>query len=86
MVPPTVESHEHASSTRPNSPDTGHSVGRPAEIPKVSIGRLALWLGVPFVLALLILVAYWALPALDSNTEDRDPPRQLSDSEQSRPE
>jgi len=64
-----------ATATRPSSPQIGHSVGRPSQIPRVGMGPMALWLGVPAALAVLIMLFFWLLPTLQSNAEQESTPR-----------
>jgi hypothetical protein len=80
-----VSPSQNAAVGQPSTPHVGHTVGRPAQIPSVSFGRLGLWIGLPILFTVLIASLFWLLPALQSNSEDKDHPRIVGGSE-SQPE
>ncbi len=97
MTGPTQNSdsspHEAHASTSPvadlhesKGPAVGHTTGHPSDIPKAGRGALTAWIVVPVLIVLLLLVGLFMVPGMLANTEDRDPPRRITDSEQSRPE
>lgn len=63
-----------ATRTQPGSVPVTHTVAHPSQIPRVGWGPLAAWIGAGLLFTVMI-VLYFVLPMLKSNTEEENHPR-----------
>ena len=69
------------------APETVHTVVSPsADTAPARPGLLTAWIVVPLLIGVLLLLGFFMVPGWIANSEGKDPPRRVNDSEQSRPE